>query len=274
MIFVLIGSDSYRRRRRARAILEAYAEKHSRNTIEMFDLLSAEATVRFFEFGRTPGLFDSLRFAVLENLGEVEKVGELKKYLKNIERKSDVMVMVSENTISKDFTFLKQKPNKVEYFDVLSRAEFVEFLKKEAKKKGANLDANAISFMADIFRGDSLGAVNELQKLSFLKNARISLDFLRREEGLRAPHDFFSLLRGLWGTSLPAKLKNLELLLSLNEDPAKIFNVLAYLDAQNIGQFADYDVLVKSGKIDYEEALLEYVIENSANSLVGASYRT
>lgn len=260
MIFVLAGSDSYRRRERSRAILEAYAGKHPRNTIEVFDVSNNEAQERFFEFSRTPGLFDPFRLAILENLNAAEKVGELKKHLKRLENESKVIVLVSEDAISKDFAFLKQKPNVIENFPRLPRDEFIEFLKKEAKNRGANLETGAVVFLADVFHGDTLGAVNEIQKLSFLNNTRISADFLRREEGLRLPHDFFSLLRGLVGASFTAKLKNLELLLSLNEDPAKIFNVLAYLDLQNIGKFADYDVLIKSGKLDYEEALLELVV--------------
>lgn len=260
MIFALIGKDSYRRHERTREIFSAYAEKHGRSSLETFDLADEGALLSFFEFCGTRGLFSPFRMAVLKSLEEVEKSANLKKILKALQAEKDIIVLISEDAITKDFAFLKQKPNKVEIFECLPREEFIEFLKKEIKTRGVSIETGAVLFLADVFKGNSMGAVNELAKLSFLKGAPISADFLRKEEGLKLPHDFFSLLRGLLGASLPAKLKNLETLLSFNEDPAKIFNVLAYLNMRDIKKFADYDVLIKSGKIGYEEALLEMVL--------------
>jgi hypothetical protein len=44
-------------------------------------------------------------------------------------------------------------------------------------------------------------------------------------------------------------------------DPApKLFNILASQWKEKISQFARYDLAIKSGKLDYEEALLDAVI--------------
>ena len=59
---------------------------------------------------------------------------------------------------------------------------------------------------------------------------------------------------------LQTKISTLERLLAEKGDGAKIFNVLAYQKKEHIVQFADYDVAIKSGKIDYEEALLDFVL--------------
>ena len=71
---------------------------------------------------------------------------------------------------------------------------------------------------------------------------------------------FFSQLYALSGNRpLKQKIVSLEVLLN-SEEPAKIFNILAASSRNQpaeIKRFADYDVAVKSGKIDYEEALLD-----------------
>lgn len=265
MFFILTGPDNYRREESAKMIIRAYTEKHGAGALQAFDM-SVEGTAGvLIEFCRTPGLFDPFRFAILKNLSEIEngsELKELKKHLKSIVETKNVLALISEPALSKDFAFLKQKPNTVQTFELLPRGEFVEFLKQEAAKRKMKINAEALTFLAEVCRGDSVRAVNELQKLSFLKNREISVDFLKTEEGLKQPHEFFNMLRGFVGTSVPQKLKTLESLLALREDPAKIFNVLAYLDLRNIGKFADYDVLIKSGKLDYEEALLELALSN------------
>jgi len=44
-------------------------------------------------------------------------------------------------------------------------------------------------------------------------------------------------------------------------DPAaKIFNILAAQAGEKIPRMADYDIAVKSGKLDYEEVLLDLAI--------------
>ena len=56
----------------------------------------------------------------------------------------------------------------------------------------------------------------------------------------------------------------LEKLFISSEEPAKIFNILAGLDRlpdELIRRLADYDIAVKSGKLDYEEILLSLVLE-------------
>ena len=45
------------------------------------------------------------------------------------------------------------------------------------------------------------------------------------------------------------------------EDPAAVFNVTASIADPNLTvQMADYDVLIKSGKLEYEEALTDLAV--------------
>jgi len=55
----------------------------------------------------------------------------------------------------------------------------------------------------------------------------------------------------------------LEIILSdRKDDPARVFNSLAYrLGSEGEARlYADYDVAVKSGKLEYEEVLLELAL--------------
>ena len=60
--------------------------------------------------------------------------------------------------------------------------------------------------------------------------------------------------------SLPARLSAMTKLLE-REDAAKLFNVLAsQVDVQDKNLMADYDVAIKSGRLEYEEVLTEFVL--------------
>ena len=58
---------------------------------------------------------------------------------------------------------------------------------------------------------------------------------------------------------LEERVASLEKLLFLKEEPFKIFNFLASrtYDLGALQKMADYDIMVKSGKIGYEEILLD-----------------
>ena len=75
--------------------------------------------------------------------------------------------------------------------------------------------------------------------------------------------EFFDLIGGILNSpSVASRLKILEVLLD-NEDSAMIFNFVASFSRgfQKI-KMADYDAMIKSGRLNYEEALLDAVIGN------------
>src|SRR3989344_4001604 len=107
MLFVLTGPDSYRREESAEAILEAYTGKHGQSALQVFNMSEEGAVARFFEFVRTRGLFDPFSLAILKNISELKKAGELKKILKNLTESKTVMVLISEPSLGREFAFLK-----------------------------------------------------------------------------------------------------------------------------------------------------------------------
>jgi hypothetical protein len=49
-------------------------------------------------------------------------------------------------------------------------------------------------------------------------------------------------------------------MLAANDPPAKIFNILASQWQEKTPHMAEYDLAVKSGKVDYEDALVDLLI--------------
>src|SRR3989344_240123 len=75
-----------------------------------------------------------------------------------------------------------------------------------------------------------------------------------------ASMDFIMMIKALAYGSQTQKICAAECLLE-TEDPAKAFNVLtAFVPQGKKSQMADYDVAVKSGKLDYEAALVDFAI--------------
>jgi hypothetical protein len=65
---------------------------------------------------------------------------------------------------------------------------------------------------------------------------------------------------GLRGKEVSGRLRALETLLAQSDPAAKIFNILASQWKEKTLQIADYDFAVKSGKLEYEEAVLDLVL--------------
>ena len=129
------------------------------------------------------------------------------------------------------------------------------------------MSARIIGFLAEVFKGDSWAIINELEKLSLL-NPKYYADADKLREIIDygqplAQQKFFFAVNGiLRNSSISKKLINLETLLSYQEEPPKIFNFLASFanTLPAIKKMADYDVAIKSGKMDYEEALVDLVL--------------
>jgi len=261
MVITLCGNDSWRRHRELGAILDGHRSKYPAAAFRVFDFEDAGAMEDFDEFVRTPILFAVYKLAVVKNIAAVSLPRGFKKKIADVAVDDKVTVIISGSAIPADAKFLTEfaKPNLLRTFDDLSSAELFRFIKEEAGVRNIKLDDDAVTYLTQVFGGDTWGLVNELDRLSFLNSKDIGRDKLR-EAGLRRRNDFFELISGWFRKNMGDRLLNLEVLLKGGDDPAKIFNVMAYQDPSIVKKFADYDVLVKSGKLGYEEALTELAL--------------
>lgn len=273
MIIFLYGPDSYRRRKKLNEIIDQYKKKHLDLNIGKFDFTENNGDDEFLklqEFSLANSLFESEKLAVIEDIFEwVSKENQKKvaEFLKsNFEDKKTTFIILSGKEPIKAFDFLLEKPSLFQEFENFKSDKLKFFIKKESEEREIKFEPMAISFLADVFIGDSWGLINELDKFSLLNKKSFSVDDLKNFIDYYKPissSDFFTKIKNFsFSRSLAQKMENLEVLLE-SEDPAKIFNFLASFSSNQpalIQKFADYDVVVKSGKMDYEEVLLDLAL--------------
>ena len=96
------------------------------------------------------------------------------------------------------------------------------------------------------------------------KTASPDLAKLREVVNYSLDDNSFPLINALgYEGDLGQRLITLERLFQMREEPVKIFNILAsrtYLSFEDLQKMADYDIMVKSGKMEYEEVLLDLIL--------------
>lgn len=242
MIVALFGTDTYRRGEQVRAILAEYEKKHSRFTVRAFDFGEEGAALRLADFIENQSLFDPYKLAVVSGISLEEALSSILSEVAG--SKKTTLVIVSDKP-------LKTLPDNavVRIFDSPTGAERVVFVRREALRRGVSVSSEEARMIAEAFP-DTWGIVTELDARAL---------GARTAARPRVP-DFFPLLGQLRQASLSPRLGALAALLRY-EDPGKAFNVLAaLLSPEEKERMADYDAAVKSGKIEYAEALLDFAL--------------
>lgn len=259
MIIYLYGPDSYRRGEKAKYIINEYKKKHSVFTVQSFDLGDVAERGAFRDSLTAQSLFDPFLFVVATNafpsITDSEK--EFVPLLKNVSGAARVVVLFAADEVPPQaFGFLAEKPATVQSFPTLSLGEFEVFVAAEAAKLGAKFTPSLIAQVARIFAPDSWRAVSEIKKIALMGEgvAEVGVDSIKKI-------DFFQSILALRRTGAPRMtLPVLERMLG-QEDHAAIFNVLAsQVLLTDKARFADYDVAIKSGKLEYELAITDWVL--------------
>ena len=249
MLMYLYGTDSYRRSKKLAEILSAYTTKHGAITHEAFFMQEKGALDRLREFLGNQSLFGNVRLAVVYHPDEAE--GSAKLLKESSEDKTKTIVVISDKKLPKEFSFLLKKPALTQEFEALREAEFYAFIKKEALERGATLTPETLRMLAEALPGDMWGIVTNLEKIALGGEVNATIQtpaFFPLVQALKKQGDIRSRLRAL-GHLLET------------EEPAAVFNVTASIaDPALKIKMADYDIAIKSGKLEYEEALLDLAL--------------
>jgi len=271
MIILLYGPDSYRRQKELNKIIQNFRDKHATAAFERFNFEEGnekEEFLRFQEFALSQSIFSAKKLAMLENAWNPE-IKEIKKFLKGQITSEDLTLVISEEKSPPAiFKFLFDEAHTVSEFDNLTGEKLKIFIKKEAEERGINLSQRALIFLAQEFDSDTWALITEIEKLSLTvksgEKAVVDLPKILEIGDYKQALDFFSFINIVerYGR-MPEKIEALEELFFAREEPAKIFNILAsrnYLSPEMVRKLADYDVAVKSGRMDYDEVLLELAL--------------
>jgi DNA polymerase III delta subunit len=275
MLIFLYGPDDYRRIQKKRELIAEFAKKRSELGLRTFDLAAPGGGWRddFEEFSRSQSLFEPARLAVFENAFELEApvLAKLLEPFSKAGAKSatPLTILLSERDKPvKALAFLLEKPTISQKFENLEGAEWTGFIATEAKRQGITLTPQATQFLADVYQGNSWALATELQKLNSYKKIIDKKDLDAFD--LAVAPNYWMLMNGLKSPDARTRLITLERLLATGDAPAKIFNILAASSPASDGatasasektaRAAEFDFQIKSGKLDYEEALVDLAI--------------
>ena len=264
MIISLYGEDSYRLRQKFKIIVDKYREKNGHLNIEKIDVESSDWLASLAAHLRNRSIFSAKKLTILDiNFKEIKSsdLKELKEILKNyLENKDEVIIITSSLALPASFNFLLKAPAEYEKFSKLTARLLLSFIKKEAEDRKVQLTDRGVELLAEMFGSDTWAIATELDKLSLINQSAVLP---------KGPKYSYYQLINLFKThrSPFLRLVVLETILSgLKEEPARVFNGLAYgrfffLPTKEWYQkLADYDVQVKSGRLDYEEALVDLAV--------------
>lgn len=278
MIILLYGPDSYRREEKKRFIIGEFIKKHGPGGVSRFDLESGGLD-SVLEFLRSGSLFDSHRLAVIS--GEPEKASkQYTESLKEALENPSVTALISLDAKPTSPSFLVPKAEKktkatpkpaskkstkpkaevlFQAFEVLKGKDWESFIETEAKTRDLELDLSAKNLLADFYKGDSWGLTTELETLSLRHSKKVSLKDVEHMS-VFLPADFWATINSLRSPSLGVRLGVIEKMFATGEPSQKMFHILSYQWKEKLHVFAKYDELIKSGKLDYDEALLSLVL--------------
>lgn len=269
MIYCFYGSDSYRRGKKLREVLNAYRKKHA--SVDMFEIDLEENPETWEEardFLNQPSMFVDSKVLVVRESGTVDRAEWVKALKAQIKIKKTFVIISDEKKPNEKFLFLLKEPVRAQEFQELKGTPLEKFLNIEACARGIAFERTALRFFTafvDAYEaGKSWFGISELEKLVLLKKSSlITLADLKAHISIFERDIMSNLTRNmLFAKNKSNKLVFLERLFLQRESPSHIFNLLGYqTTGEKTVSLADYDVLVKSGKLDYEEALLGFVLK-------------
>ncbi|MEK7555135.1 MAG: hypothetical protein AAB518_04095 [Patescibacteria group bacterium] len=249
MLIYLYGSDTYRRSKKLSEIIGTFRIKHPEGDVRRFSFEDKEAVQIFSSFITAQSLFGGPRIGILTDLEDAPKeVAELLKAEKDT--KGTTLIAISEKKLGSPFTFLSKEPVLMQHFETLDSDELEAFGVLEAEAREMKVSASALKALAATFKGDTWGFVTELEQVSLGGE---------QKKMVHAP-PFFTLIQNLKSGDMGTRLSAVTRLIE-HEEPAAAWNIAASLAEPGLkGKMADYDILIKSGKLEYGEALLDFVL--------------
>lgn len=259
MIILLFGPDDYRRSFQKRDIKKRYTEKHGASSAISVDMESDGARSLAEEFLSSRSLFNTKKLAVIDHCFSITDK-PFRQLLQSYVSHPDTTILLDcPAAIPKPFSFLSDPSVLHHDFPYLEGAPWLSYVRRLGRMLGVSLTDSATRFLADVFARDTWGLSSELESLCLL-HPGASIDLPDLGHLAPASDDFFNTIFLLQSDRLEVRLRSLERLLAHSHEPAKIFAVFASVAKKQTARCGQFDVLIKQGKLDYEEALVDLAI--------------
>jgi len=268
MLFCLYGPDSYRRGEKLNHLVGPYRKKYKNTDILDVDIKENEDDwKRVRDFLIQPSMFVDSKVVIIKHATLVEESEWINTIRSQLKTEKIFTFISEEEEPTKGFHFLLSGGVQKMEFRELDGKQLEIFIKKKSEELCISFTEDALRlfvlFVVSHEHDRSWCVVHELEKLSLLEfPVPIQKDKLSEYMKVHIHQELFSLARGIvYEKNISTRLSSLEKAFLQNEAAAHLFNLVsALVKGQEALLFANYDVLVKSGKMGYEEALLEFAI--------------
>lgn len=225
MIITLTGENTFAITAAERQLVAAFTEKHGAHGVEKVD--AEDLTLaRLPDLLQGATLFAPARLVILKNLGANKPMLELlAEALTKVPE--DTVLVIADGALDKRTKFYKFLKTKSDFkeFAALGDAQLASWAQGEAIRLGGALGAAEARFLVERTGHDQWRIANELEKLVHFQH-EISHAAIEQLVDATPEGTAFELLdAALAGKS--ARLHTLLLALKINEDPYKLFGLLA-----------------------------------------------
>lgn len=263
MIIYLYGPDTYRRQQKIQQITNQYIKKYSKITTDRIYVNEDKKEIdKLYEQSTHQSLFDGKRMVVISGILDLntQETRRIATFLKEkIVDEKIIIVITEEKKLSKEFDFIHKPSLKTsvieQSFEYMNPEQLRHYIITEMQQKKIHAAPHIINTLIQMYAKDTWGLITELEKITLS-----TLDYAVQDHYITLEGGLFNQLYRL-KSSLTVRIPTLEKLLHL-EDAGKIFNMVAY---QHIlsepATFADYDELIKNGKMDYDLALIDIALK-------------
>ncbi len=268
MIITLYGKDSYIRKRKKKELIDSYKSKHEDADVVFFDLdEDKEVWLNVKDFLKQPSMFVDSKLAVVKNGTKISKK-EWREVLKSYLDNKKVFIIISqERKPNKKFKFLLNSPAKVQEFAELEGRKLSKFFAKECKKRGLTFSKPAKRYFMFYIKNNkyrSWRIINQLDKVSLAGfELPVSKNDLNKIIEWNNREKIYKITGKIMNSNSVFKgLSYLEGLFLNGESISHAFNSLGYkARGKKAKKLSEYDVSIKSGGLEYEEALLSFVLD-------------
>lgn len=179
MIIFLYGQDNYRLKQNLDKIMDEYKKKYSGLALSVLDLNEAGEFSKLEDAVKTVSFFDEKRLIVLKNaFGETDKISELIKTWDLVNDKQRILAFVEnadEARLVKQnkelLALLTAQPNVTKCLEPLEGRQLENWVVKEFKSAGVEVDHAAIKKLISFVGSDSWRLGQEIIKLTNYKNS-------------------------------------------------------------------------------------------------------
>ena len=263
MLYVLFGSDHYRRAGFIREVIDQRSARYPDIAVRSFDCADAGGLLDAYVFVSATNLFEGgKKICVCAHGAAVLDDPLLGRLMEAAQRDDHIVFLVEDFAGAVPDAYrraLGKIVRKEKEFAPLPPSRARAYAASYAQARGYQITSGACVFLADVFSADTWGLCNELDVLGALGRP-IDESTARAYHGGGSLGAFAYAQAMLRATTCAGRLMQWELALLSRSEPMFLFNILAKAasEKKHVVLLSEYDRKIKSGLMSPDQALVSF----------------